>query len=110
MESKKKKFYGYNDGLAMTMYSCILLFWPSVILISISIILTILSSLLTNYYLLLVWIAPVILLFAYVLILLTSNYNDKVFLQGQKTCRKSLFCQADLQNRHNLCQSKYMLL
>ena len=37
-----------------------------------------------NYYLLLIWILPGILLLTYLLNYILTNYNDKVFLSGAK--------------------------
>ncbi len=52
MNKSNVSFYGYNDGKAMTIYTCIMLFVPTVISFCLSIIVSIVAICLNNYYLL----------------------------------------------------------
>lgn len=83
-EKKSISFYGYNDGKAIEIYNCINLFLPTVIAIVVSLVLTLLSYLRGNPYLLVVWIIPAILFLAYILCISVTGYNDRVFLAGTK--------------------------
>ena len=49
-----------------------------------SLVLTLLSYLRGNPYLLVVWIIPAILFLAYILCISVTGYNDRVFLAGTK--------------------------
>lgn len=84
MNKSNVSFYGYNDGKAMTIYTRIMLFVPTIISFCLSIILSIVAIGVNNYYLLLIWILPGILLLTYLLNYILTNYNDKVFLSGAK--------------------------
>ena len=55
MNKSNVSFYGYNDGKAMTIYTCIMLFVPTFISFSLSIIVSIVAICLNNYYLLFIW-------------------------------------------------------
>lgn len=88
MKNCNVSFYGYNDGKAIEIYSCIKLFFPTVISIMVSLILSVVSYLLRNPYFLVTWIFPIIMLFAYVLCLCLTRYNDAVFLEGTKKKHK----------------------
>lgn len=83
-QNNKISFYGYNDGKAIAIYNCIMLFIPTIISIIVSIIFTLFSFVLHNFYLLVVWILPAILCLTYILCIFTTKYNDKVFLEGSK--------------------------
>ena len=67
MNKSNVSFYGYNDGKAITIYTCIMLFVPTVISFCLSIIVSIVAICLNNYYLLFIWILPGILLLTYLL-------------------------------------------
>ena len=84
MEKKNISFYGYNDGKAITIYSCIILFLPTLISVIVSLFFTLLSYILHNFYLLLFWIVPAILCLGYILCISVTGYNDRVFLKGAK--------------------------
>lgn len=84
MNKRNISFYGYNDGKAIEIYNCINLFLPTVISVVVSLIFSLISYLLRNPYLLFVWIMPAILFSAYILCVLTTGYNEKVFLAGTK--------------------------
>jgi len=84
MKNYNVSFYGYNDGKAIEIYNCINLFFPTVISILVSLILSLLSYYLHNPYLLVVWIIPIILLLTYILCIAGTSYNDRVFLAGAK--------------------------
>lgn len=84
MNNRKASFYGYNDGKAIRIYNCINLFLPTVISIITSLALSLLSYLLHNPYLLVIWVLPIILLLAYVLCFVFEAYDDRVFLAGTK--------------------------
>jgi len=77
-------FYGYNDGKAIRIYNCINLFLPTVISTIASLTLSVLSYVLSNPYLLIIWIIPAILFFTYILCFAFTNYDDRVFLSGSK--------------------------
>ena len=62
MEEKKVMFYGYNDDKAMHIYNLLNLFIPTSITVIIAIIFTILSLVIKEYYIMFVWIIPLILL------------------------------------------------
>ena len=62
MEDKKEvMFYGYSDGKAMHIYNLLSLFIPTSITVIIAIILSILSLVIKEYYIMFVWITPLIL-------------------------------------------------
>ena len=84
MKNCNISFYGYNDGKAIEIYNCINLFLPTAISIMVSLVLSLLSYILQNPYLLVVWIVPIILLLTYILCISVTSYNDKVFLSGAK--------------------------
>ena len=84
MNKSNVSFYGYNDGKALTIYTCIMLFVPTVISFCLSIIVSIVAICLNNYYLLFIWILPGILLLTYLLSYVLTNYNDKVFFKWNK--------------------------
>ena len=84
MNKRNISFYGYNDGKAIEIYNCINLFLPSVISVAISLVISLISYVLNNPYLLVVWIMPAILLFTYILCVCITGYNENVFLAGAK--------------------------
>ena len=84
MKNNNISFYGYNDGKAIEIYNCINLFLPTIISIIAALVLSIISYFLCNPYLLVIWIIPVILFFAYILCISMTGYNDRVFLSGTK--------------------------
>lgn len=84
MNQKDISFYGYNDGKAITIYNCLCLFYPTLITLIISLIMTIFAIVFSNYYLLVIWILFVIFVLVYLLNLSLTKYNDKVFLKGAK--------------------------
>lgn len=89
MRNSNISFYGYNDGKAIEIYNCMNLFLPTMVSIIVSLILTFLSFVLHNSYLLVIWIIPIILCFAYILCISLTGYNDRVFLKG--TTKKHAF-------------------
>ncbi|MBE6748235.1 MAG: hypothetical protein E7557_03285 [Ruminococcaceae bacterium] len=84
MKNINVSFYGYNDGKAIRIYNCINLFLPTVISTIASLTLSVLSYVLSNPYLLIIWIIPAILFFTYILCFAFTNYDDRVFLSGSK--------------------------
>ena len=84
MNKKNISFYGYNDGKAIEIYNCINLFLPTLISVIVSLLFSLLSYVLHNFYLLVFWIVPAILCLAYILCISVTRYNDRVFLEGAK--------------------------
>ena len=85
MEDKKEvMFYGYSDVKAMHIYNLLNLFIPTSITVIIAIILSILSLVIKEYYIMFVWIVPVILFIAIIIDLLATKYNNKTFLKDSK--------------------------
>ena len=84
MRNKTVSFYGYNDGKAIGIYNCINLFIPTVVSVIISLVFTILSFVLHNFYLLVFWTGPVVFFLIYILCISLTGYDDRVFLEGAK--------------------------
>ena len=84
MEKQNISFYGYNDGKAIEIYSCINLFFPTIISLILSLAVSLFSYLFRNPYLLVIWILPAILFLTYILCISVTGYNDRVFLSGSK--------------------------
>ena len=83
MEDKKEvMFYGYSDGKAMHIYNLLNLFIPTSITVIIAIILSILSLVIKEYYIMFVWIIPFILFIALIIDIIVNN--DKTFLKDSK--------------------------
>ena len=84
MEKQIISFYGYNDGKAIEIYNCINLFLPTAISVILALVFSLFAYLFRNPYLLVIWIAPVILFLTYILCISMTGYNDRVFLSGTK--------------------------
>ena len=84
MKNCNISFYGYNDGKAIEIYNCINLFLPTAISVILALVFSLFAYLFRNPYLLVIWIAPVILFLTYILCISTTGYNDRVFLAGAK--------------------------
>ena len=84
MEKQIISFYGYNDGKAIEIYNCINLFLPTAISVILALVFSLFAYLFRNPYLLVIWIAPVILFLTYILCISMTGYNNRVFLSGTK--------------------------
>ena len=85
MEDKKEvMFYGYSDGKAMHIHNLFNWLIPTSITVIIAIILSILSLVIKEYYIMFVWIIPFILLIALIIDIIVTKYNDKTFLKDSK--------------------------
>ena len=85
MEDKKEvMFYGYSDGKAIHIYNLLNLFIPTSITVIIAIILSILSLVIKEYYIMFVWIIPFILFISLIIDIIVRKYNDKTFLKDSK--------------------------
>lgn len=85
MKSKNKVlFYGYSDGKALHIHNLINFMVPIILTLIPVIILTVLSIVIREYYVLFVWIIPGILLLAAFLDFYMIKYNDKQFLKNTK--------------------------
>ena len=85
MEEKKEvMFYGYCDGKAMHIYNLLNLFIPISITVISAIILSILSLVIKEYYIMFVWIIPFILFITLIIDIIVTKYNDKTFLKDSK--------------------------
>ena len=84
MEKQNISFYGYNDGKAIEIYNCIQLFLPTVISVAVSLFVTVLAFALDYFYLLVVWVFPAVMCFAYILSISLTGYNDRGFLSGAR--------------------------
>lgn len=84
MNDRNISFYGYNDGKAIEIYNCINLFIPTMISFIVSLVFTVLSFVIHNFDLLMIWIMPAILCLTYILCISLTEYNDRVFLKGAK--------------------------
>ena len=91
MQKQGVSFYGYNDGMACTMYNCIKLFIPTVVCVVIAIIATIFAICFSLVELLCLWIMPFIMGLAYVLNISMTKYTDRVFLEGCKKKHTFIF-------------------
>ena len=85
MEDKKEvMFYGYSDGKAMHLHNLLNLFIPTSITVIIAILFTILSIIIKEYYIMFVWIIPIILFIALIIDIIVTKYNDKTFLKDSQ--------------------------
>lgn len=85
MKDKKEiLFYGYSDRKAKHIHNLINLFIPTCITVIISILLTILTLIIQEYYILFIWILPSILIFITMIDWCVIKYDDKTFLKDTK--------------------------
>ena len=89
IDEKEIMFYGYTDGKAMQIHNFLNLFIPTAITVIISLLLTIFSIIIKEYYIVFVWIIPVILIFTIILDFLMIKYNNSIFLKYSR--KKHIF-------------------